>query len=77
VRDPHPLLEEVVTAMNLYERFGIQTWPTLGDVPIRTYAVIRKTLECYNEAMSMNQKEEHIREKAAKLAGVQRPQMMK
>jgi hypothetical protein len=75
VRDPHPLLEEVVTAMNLHERFGIQTWTTLGDVPIRTYAVIRKALDCYNEAMSLNQKEEHIRNKAAEMAGVKRPQM--
>lgn len=75
VRDPHPLLEEVITAMNLYERFGIQTWPTLGDVSVRTYAVLRKTLECYNEAMSLNQKEDHIRDKAAQLAGVKRPQL--
>ena len=76
MRDPHPLLEEVITAMNLYERFGIQTWPTLGDVPIRTYAVIRKTMECYNEAMSLNQKEESVRNKVAEMAGVKRPVMI-
>jgi hypothetical protein len=77
VRDPHPILEEVISAMNLHERFGILTWPTLGEVPIKTYIVLRKVIECYNEAMSLNQKEESIREKAAKLAGVQRPAMIR
>jgi hypothetical protein len=75
VKDPHPLLEEVINAMNLYERFGITTWATLGEVPVRTYAVIRKTMEMYNESQSLNMKEDHIRRRAAEMAGVRRPQM--
>jgi hypothetical protein len=62
--------------MNLYERFGIPSYQTVGDIPIKTYTVMRKVMECYNEAISLNQKEERIREKAARLSGVKRPAMM-
>jgi len=73
VRDPHPLLEEVVNAMNLHERFGVPAWSTIGDIPIRTLVVIRKALECYNESMSLNQKEESVRKHAREMAGVKPP----
>jgi hypothetical protein len=76
VRDPHPLFEEVITAMNLHERFGITAWKSFDDIPIRTYTVMRKVIECYNIAQDLNQKEEHVREKAAKMAGVRRPGMI-
>jgi hypothetical protein len=76
VRDPHPILEEVINAMNIFERLGVPAWPTVGDIPIKTYAVIRKVMECYNESISLNQREESIRDKAAKMAGVTRPNML-
>jgi hypothetical protein len=73
VRDPHPLLEEVINAINIHERFGIPAWSTIGEIPIRTYAVVRKALECYNESMSLNQKEDSVRRHVQQMAGVRPP----
>jgi hypothetical protein len=69
VKNPHPILEEVITAMGLYEKFGIATWRSLDDMHIKVYTVIRKVLECYSTCQSMNMKDD-VRRKAAKAAGI-------
>jgi hypothetical protein len=73
IKNPHPLLEEVINAMNLYERFGIQTWPSLNDLPVKTYTVLRKAMEVYSISMSMNMKEDSVRRHAAEMAGLRPP----
>jgi hypothetical protein len=73
VRDPHQLLEEVIIGMNLHEQFGVVTWKSLDDIPIKTYTVMRIVLECYNEAQSLNAKEQSVRHHARQMAGVKPP----
>ena len=70
VKNPHPILEEVITAMGLHERFGIITWANINDVHVKVYTVIRKVMECYAVAQGLNMKDDEIRKKAAKMAGI-------
>jgi hypothetical protein len=70
VRNPHPLLEEVITAMSLYEKFGILTWGNLDQIHVKTYLVIRKVLEAYATSQSLNMKEDALRRKVAQQAGL-------
>jgi hypothetical protein len=62
--------------MNIHERLGVPAWPTIGDIPIKTYAVIRKVMDCYNEAMSLNLKEQSVRKHVQEMTGI-KPQVMR
>jgi hypothetical protein len=64
VKNPHPLLDEVVTAMGLYEKLGIQVWPSLDDLPVKTYTAIRQVLANYSQLMSLNEQQRRLRQQA-------------
>ena len=70
LRNPHPILSEVVWAMGLYEKFGLQTWPQLDEMHVKVYSVLRKAMECYSQAMDMNSKASTARALAQKMTGI-------
>jgi hypothetical protein len=76
VRNPHPGLEEVVTAMGLNERFGLPTWTCVDEIHVKTYAIIKKVLECYSNAMNMNAAEDDVRHRVGQIVGIPRPRLV-
>jgi hypothetical protein len=70
LKNPHPILGDVVWSMSLHEHFGIQLWGNLEDLHIKIYAVMRKALECYASASSINMSAMEARRRAQELTGV-------
>lgn len=71
VRNPHPDLEVVVTAMGLYDKLGVRTWDSLDDIPVKTYHVMRQVLVLYSQIMDQNTRSVALRQKAIKAAGIE------
>lgn len=70
LKDPHPILGDVLWAMNLYEKFGIQFWPDFSELHVKVYQVMRKALEHYSAAQGINQRAQAARRRAQQLTGV-------
>lgn len=70
VKNPHPILAEVIWAMTLHEKFGIQSLPNFQDLHIKTYFVIHKAIECYSQAQTLNVQAAEQRRRAQQLSGV-------
>ncbi len=72
LRNPHPLLEEVVTAMGLHEKLGIQTWQSLDEIPVKKVQAIRLVLNTYASLMALNEQARSSRARAIKDAGIEK-----
>lgn len=70
VKDPHPLLDEIITAMGFYEKLGIKFWPDLNQLPVRTYYAIRHVLSNYATIMNQNELQRRSRQRAIQESGV-------
>jgi hypothetical protein len=70
VKNPHPILADVIWAMSLYEHFGVQLWERLDDMHVKIYAVMKKVMECYSMSMNINIQSVEQRKRAQQLSGV-------
>jgi len=71
LRNPHPLLEKVISAMSLYDKLGIVQWPSPEDIPVKTYTAIKHVLNCYARIMNLDEKQRAARASAVQQAGIQ------
>jgi hypothetical protein len=70
LKNPHPLLGEVIWAMGIYEKFGILTWDNVNDMHIKIYTVIRKVMECYAQSQLLNAHASKQRQIAQQKTGI-------
>lgn len=70
ISNPHPLLEEAVSAMVLKERYGMPSFNTIGDMPYKLYVAFRVISGYYSDIQEMNMQTRDLGEKAKRLAGL-------
>jgi hypothetical protein len=70
VRNPHPLLSEVLTAMRLHKDYGIAYTPELGRMDQRLFAAFDLVARVKNEVEAANAEAEKNKELARRGAGV-------
>ena len=68
VADPHPLVEKVVNAMGMHERFGIPVYKDADDIPQREYAAMRYILMVYGKIMDLNETQRALKGKSERQA---------
>jgi hypothetical protein len=70
LKDPHPILSDVIWSMSLHEHFGISLWGSLDSMHVKIYAVMRKALECYSQSMNIKSSGIEARKRAQELTGI-------
>jgi hypothetical protein len=70
IKDPHPILGDVIWSMSLYESFGISLWDNLDDMHVKIYAVMRKALSCHSQSIGINKSAGEALNRARAMTGI-------
>jgi hypothetical protein len=68
--NPHPLIEEAVTAMIFKERYGMAVYANVEEMPQKLYTAYRLVSSLYGEIQEINLQTRDLGEKAKRMAGL-------
>ncbi len=65
VRNPHPLFEEALSAMNMKERYGVVTHSSINEMPYRVYEAYRIVSQSVNQINEQKRSLKELQQQAA------------